>query len=139
MVAGFGDVGKGLGGFAAAGPAAACCLRDRPDLARLQAAMEGYEVTTWRTPDARRHFRHRDRQSRRSSTIEHMRKMKDRRIVANIGHFDSEIQWLRCGTSSGTTSSSGRRDRIPGQQAHHPALGRKRLVNLGNAMGHPSS
>ena len=71
-------------------------------------------------------------------TIEHMRAMKDMAIVCNIGHFDNEIQVARCATSSGPTSSrrsimiefpDGKRMLL---------LSEGRLVNLGNATGHPS-
>jgi S-adenosylhomocysteine hydrolase len=71
----------------------------------LQAAMEGYEVTTMEDAAPRADIFVTATGNLDVITIEHMRKMKDRAIVANIGHFDSEIQVPRCGISSGTTSS----------------------------------
>jgi adenosylhomocysteinase len=66
--------------------------RDRPHQ-RLQAAMEGFEVTTIEdTSGPRRHLRHHCTGNCDIITLEHMEKMKDQAIVCNIGHFDNEIQ-----------------------------------------------
>jgi len=103
----------------------------------LQAAMEGYEVTTMEDAAARADIFVTATGNIDVITIEHMRAMKDRAIVCNIGHFDSEIQVgalknFKWHTSSRRSTRSNR-----GRQAHHPLV-RRRLVNLGNAMGHPS-
>ena len=122
MVAGFGDVGKG-----SAEPA----QRRRRDgleidpICALQAAMEGYEVTTMEDAAPRADIFVTATGNKDVITADHMRAMKDRAIVCNIGHFDNEIQvaglrnfkWINI-------KPAGRRDRVPGRQAHHPALGR---------------
>jgi len=89
MVAGFGDVGKALR------IAAQCRLprddfRNRSDCA-LQRRWKAMKSSPWTTPRRRRYFRHRDGQRGCDHHRSHAR-MKDRAIVANIGHFDSEIQ-----------------------------------------------
>ena len=104
MVAGFGDVGKGS---AASLRQAGCrvLVSEVDPICALQAAMEGYEVTTMEDAAPRADIFVTATGNVDVITIEHMRKMKDRAIVCNIGHFDSEIQVRRCGTSSGSTSS----------------------------------
>ena len=124
MVAGFGDVGKGS---AASLRQAGCrvMVSEVDPICALQAAMEGYEVTTMEDAAPRADIFVTATGNLDVITIEHMRKMKDRAIVANIGHFDSEIQvaalrnlkWLQ-------RQAAGRRDRVPGRQAHHPAVRR---------------
>jgi adenosylhomocysteinase len=71
-------------------------------------------------------------------TIEHMRKMKDRAIVANIGHFDSEIQ-VAALRNLKWNNVKPQVDEIEFPDGHRIILlSEGRLVNLGNAMGHPS-
>src|SRR5438445_5357163 len=91
MVAGFGDVGKGS---AASLRNAGCrvMVSEIDPICALQAAMEGYEVTTMDDAAKRADMFVAATGNVDVITIEHMRKMKDRAIVANIGHFDSEIQ-----------------------------------------------
>jgi len=91
MVAGFGDVGKGLGGSLRQ---AGCrvLVSEIDPICALQAAMEGYEVTTMRTPRRAPTFSSPRPAISTSSPSSTCGKMKDRAIVANIGHFDSEIQ-----------------------------------------------
>jgi len=91
MVAGFGEVGKGS---AASLRQAGCrvLVAEIDPICALQAAMEGYEVTTMDHAAPRADIFVTATGNIDVITIEHMRKMKDRAIVANIGHFDREIQ-----------------------------------------------
>src|SRR6266566_1290319 len=91
MVAGFGDVGKGS---AASLRQAGCrvLVSEVDPICALQAAMEGYEVTTMEDAATRADIFVTATGNLDVITVDHMRKMKDRAIVCNIGHFDSEIQ-----------------------------------------------
>src|SRR5689334_7781004 len=91
MVAGFGDVGKGS---AASLRQAGCrvLVAEIDPICALQAAMEGYEVTTMEDASPRADIFVTATGNVDVITLEHMRKMKHRAIVCNIGHFDSEIQ-----------------------------------------------
>ena len=104
MVAGFGDVGKGS---AASLRNAGCrvMVSEVDPICALQAAMEGYEVTTMEDAAPRADIFVTCTGNVDVITLDHMRAMRDRAIVCNIGHFDSEIQVASCATSSGTTSS----------------------------------
>ena len=137
MVAGFGDVGKGS---AASLRHAGCrvLVSEIDPICALQAAMEGYEVTTMDDAAPRADIFVTATGNLDVITIEHMRRMKDRAIVANIGHFDSEIQvsalrnfkWYNVKPQVDEIEfSDGKRIIL---------LSEGRLVNLGNAMGHPS-
>jgi adenosylhomocysteinase len=137
MVAGFGDVGKGS---AASLRQAGCrvLVSEVDPICALQAAMEGYEVTTMEDAAPRADIFVTATGNVDVITIEHMRAMKDRAIVANIGHFDSEIQvnslrnlkWLNIKPQVDEISFPDGKRLI--------LLSEGRLVNLGNAMGHPS-
>jgi adenosylhomocysteinase len=137
MVAGFGDVGKGS---AASLRQAGCrvLVSECDPICALQAAMEGYEVTTMEDAAPRADIFVTATGNVDVITIEHMRAMKDRAIVANIGHFDSEIQvnslrnlkWLNIKPQVDEISFPDGKRLI--------LLSEGRLVNLGNAMGHPS-
>jgi adenosylhomocysteinase len=137
MVAGFGDVGKGS---AASLRQAGCrvLVSEIDPICALQAAMEGYEVTTMEDAAPRADIFVTATGNVDVITIEHMRKMKDRAIVANIGHFDSEIQvnalrnlkWVNVKPQVDEIEFPDRKRII--------LLSEGRLVNLGNAMGHPS-
>jgi len=137
MVAGFGDVGKGS---AASLRQAGCrvMVSEIDPICALQAAMEGYEVTTMEDAAPRADIFVSATGNVDVITIEHMRKMKDRAIVANIGHFDSEIQvaalknlkWHNVKPQVDEIEFPDRKRII--------LLSEGRLVNLGNAMGHPS-
>ena len=124
MVAGFGDVGKGS---AASLRQAGCrvMVSEIDPICALQAAMEGYEVVTMEDAAPRADIFFTATGNMDVITIEHMREMKDRAIVCNIGHFDSEIQ-VACAEEPevGQHQAAGRRDRVPGRQAHHPVVGR---------------
>ena len=91
MVAGFGDVGKGS---AASLRQAGCrvMVSEIDPICALQAAMEGFEVVTMEDAEPRADIFVTAAGYKAINTIEHMRAMKDRAIVCNIGHFDNEIQ-----------------------------------------------
>jgi adenosylhomocysteinase len=137
MVAGFGDVGKGS---AASLRQAGCrvMVSEIDPICALQAAMEGYEVTTMDDAAARADIFVTATGNLDVITIEHMRRMKDRAVVCNIGHFDSEIQvsalrnlkWHNVKPQVDEIEFPDRKRII--------LLSEGRLVNLGNAMGHPS-
>jgi adenosylhomocysteinase len=137
MVAGFGDVGKGS---AASLRQAGCrvMVSEIDPICALQAAMEGYEVTTMEDAAKRADIFVTATGNVDVITIEHMRAMKDRAIVCNIGHFDSEIQvgalknlkWHNVKPQVDEIEFADRKRII--------LLSEGRLVNLGNAMGHPS-
>jgi adenosylhomocysteinase len=137
MVAGFGDVGKGS---AASLKQAGCrvMVSEVDPICALQAAMEGYEVVTMDEAAPRADIFVTATGNVDVITIDHMRAMKHRAIVCNIGHFDSEIQisalknfkWHNVKPQVDEIEfSDGKRIIL---------LSEGRLVNLGNAMGHPS-
>ncbi len=137
VVAGFGDVGKGS---AASLRQAGCrvLVTEADPICALQAAMEGYEVVTMEDAAPRGDIFVTATGNVDVITIEHMREMRNRAIVCNIGHFDSEIQIeaLRNYTWDNVKPQvdevlfpNGRRLIV---------LSEGRLVNLGNGTGHPS-
>ena len=137
MIAGFGDVGKGS---AASLRNAGCrvLVSEIDPICALQAAMEGYEVVTMEDAAPRADIFVTATGNVDVITVDHMRDMKDRAIVCNIGHFDSEIQvgalknykWNNVKPQVDEIEmSSGKRIIL---------LSEGRLVNLGNATGHPS-
>jgi adenosylhomocysteinase len=137
MVAGFGDVGKGS---AASLRQAGCrvMVSEIDPICALQAAMEGYEVTTMEDAAPRADIFVTATGNVDVITVEHMRKMKDRAIVANIGHFDSEIQ-VSALRNLKWHNVKPQVDEIEFPDAKRIILlSEGRLVNLGNAMGHPS-
>jgi adenosylhomocysteinase len=137
MVAGFGDVGKGS---AASLRQAGCrvMVSEVDPICALQAAMEGYEVTTMEDAAARADIFCTATGNVDVITIEHMRKMKDRAVVCNIGHFDSEIQ-VAALKNLKWVNVKPQVDEIAFPDGHRIILlSEGRLVNLGNAMGHPS-
>jgi adenosylhomocysteinase len=137
MVAGFGDVGKGS---AASLRQAGCrvMVSEIDPICALQAAMEGYEVTTMEDAAPRADIFVTATGNLDVITIEHMRKMKDRAIVCNIGHFDSEIQ-VHALKNLKWNNIKPQVDEIEFPDRHRIILlSEGRLVNLGNAMGHPS-
>ena len=137
MVAGFGDVGKGS---AASLRQAGCrvMVSEVDPICALQAAMEGYEVVTMEDAAPRADIFVTATGNVDVITIEHMRKMKDRAIVCNIGHFDSEIQ-VAALRNLKWNNVKPQVDEIEFPDGHRIILlSEGRLVNLGNAMGHPS-
>jgi adenosylhomocysteinase len=137
MVAGFGDVGKGS---AASLRQAGCrvMVSEIDPICALQAAMEGYEVTTMEDAAPRADIFVTATGNLDVITVDHMRAMKDRAIVCNIGHFDSEIQ------VAGLKNFKWHNVKPQVDEIEFPdgkriiLLSEGRLVNLGNAMGHPS-
>jgi adenosylhomocysteinase len=137
MVAGFGDVGKGS---AASLRQAGCrvMVSEIDPICALQAAMEGYEVTTMEDAAPRADIFVTATGNVDVITIDHMRRMKDRAVVCNIGHFDSEIQVaaLRNFRWHNVKPQVDEIEFADGKRIL--LLSEGRLVNLGNAMGHPS-
>jgi adenosylhomocysteinase len=137
MVAGFGDVGKGS---AASLRQAGCrvMVSEVDPICALQAAMEGYEVVTMEDAAGRADIFVTATGNLDVITVDHMRKMKDRAIVCNIGHFDSEIQ------VAALKNFKWHNVKPQVDEVEFPdgkriiLLSEGRLVNLGNAMGHPS-
>ena len=137
MVAGFGDVGKGS---AASLRNAGCrvLVAEIDPICALQASMEGYEVTTMDDAAPRADIFVTATGNKDVITLDHMRAMKDRAIVCNIGHFDSEIQ------VAGLRNFKWDNVKPQVDEIEFPdgkriiLLSEGRLVNLGNAMGHPS-
>ncbi|MCJ7527550.1 MAG: adenosylhomocysteinase [Methyloceanibacter sp.] len=137
MVAGFGDVGKGS---AASLRNAGCrvLVAEVDPICALQASMEGYEVTTMDDAAPRADIFVTATGNKDVITIDHMRAMKDRAIVCNIGHFDSEIQ-VAALRNMKWENVKPQVDEIQFPDGHRIIiLSEGRLVNLGNAMGHPS-
>jgi adenosylhomocysteinase len=137
MVAGFGDVGKGS---AASLRNAGCrvLVAEIDPICALQASMEGYEVTTMEDAAPRADIFVTATGNKDVITIDHMRAMKDRAIVCNIGHFDSEIQ-VAALRNLKWENVKPQVDEIEFPDGKRIILlSEGRLVNLGNAMGHPS-
>ena len=137
VVCGYGDVGKGSAASLRQGGARVVVTEVDP-ICALQAAMEGYEVLTVEDTLGNADIYVTATGNKDVITVDHMRGMKNNAIVCNIGHFDSEIQ------ISGLRNFKW--DEIK-PQVHHVefpdgkkiiVLSEGRLVNLGNATGHPS-
>ncbi len=137
VVAGFGDVGKGS---AASLRNAGCrvLVTEIDPICALQAAMEGYEVVTMDDAAARGDIFVTATGNVDVITIEHMRAMKHRAIVCNIGHFDSEIQ-IESLRNLKWDNVKPQVDEVEFPDGKRLiVLSEGRLVNLGNATGHPS-
>jgi len=140
VVCGYGDVGKGCAA-ALRGQGARVVVTEIDPICALQAAMEGYQVTTVEDTLGWGDIYVTTTGNKDIITLEHMQKMKDQAIVCNIGHFDNEIQMARLESAEGV-----RRVNIKPQvdQYFFPdghsifVLAEGRLVNLGCATGHPS-
>ncbi|MGQ0551897.1 MAG: adenosylhomocysteinase [Planctomycetota bacterium] len=140
VVAGYGDVGKGCA-RSMRGFGARVLVTEIDPICALQAAMEGFEVTTMEDaiPEA-------DVYVTATGccdiiTIEHMRRMKDEAIVCNIGHFDVEIDVAALNRETGIRKLEIKPqvDRYTFKDGHSVILlAEGRLVNLGCATGHPS-
>jgi len=137
VVAGFGDVGKGSAASLKHGGARVLVTEVDP-ICALQAAMEGYEVVTMEDAAPRADIFVTATGNKDVITIEHMRAMKDRAIVCNIGHFDAEIQIgsLRNLKWHNVKPQVDEVEFPDGKRLLVLAEGR--LVNLGCATGHPS-
>jgi adenosylhomocysteinase len=137
MVAGFGDVGKGS---AASLRNAGCrvMVAEIDPICALQAAMEGYQVVTMDDAAPMADIFVTATGNVDVITVDHMRKMKDRAIVCNIGHFDNEIQ-VAALKNFKWHNVKPQVDEIEFPDGKRVILlSEGRLVNLGNAMGHPS-
>ncbi|HCQ71302.1 MAG TPA: adenosylhomocysteinase, partial [Rhodospirillaceae bacterium] len=137
MVCGFGDVGKGS---AESLRQAGCrvMVSEVDPICALQAAMEGFEVVTMENAAPRADIFVTTTGNKDIITVDHMREMKDRTIVCNIGHFDNEIQVepLRNMKWSNIKPQVDEIEFPSGKRIILLAEGR--LVNLGCATGHPS-
>ncbi len=140
VVCGYGDVGKGCA-QALKGAGAQVVVTEIDPICALQAAMEGYKVTTVEATLGEASIYVTTTGNKDIIKAEHMEKMKDQAIVCNIGHFDNEIQVDKLEAIPGI-----KKDNIKPQVDRYtfPAgnqifmLAEGRLVNLGCATGHPS-
>jgi len=140
VVCGYGDVGKGSA-QSLRGQGARVIVTEIDPICALQAAMEGYEVTTVEATLGRADIYVTTTGNRDIIRIEHMEKMKDQAIVCNIGHFDNEIQVEKLENYKGIKrlNIKPQVDKYTFPDGHEIfLLAEGRLVNLGCAMGHPS-
>jgi len=139
-VCGYGDVGKGSA-HSLRGMGARVIVTEIDPINALQAAMEGFEVTTVEDTLGRGDIYVSTTGNVDIITFEHMSKMKDQAIVCNIGHFDNEIQIDILNTAAGVvrTNIKPQVDMYTFPDGHQIfMLAEGRLVNLGCATGHPS-
>ncbi len=139
VVCGYGDVGKGSA-HSLRGMGARVIVTEIDPINALQAAMEGFEVTTIEDTLGRGDIYVTCTGNCDIITLEHMQKMKDQAIVCNIGHFDNEIQVDRLNTSDAKKINIKPQVDMytfPNGSAIF-MLAEGRLVNLGCATGHPS-
>ncbi|WP_029042273.1 adenosylhomocysteinase [Cucumibacter marinus] len=137
IVCGYGDVGKGSA-QSLRGAGARVLVTEADPICALQAAMDGYEVVTLEDDIERADVVITATGNKDILTVDHMRRLKDMAIVANIGHFDNEIQvaglrnfkWTNIKPQVDMISFPDDKRII--------LLSEGRLVNLGNATGHPS-
>ena len=136
-VAGYGDVGKGSAASLRNGGARVLVTEVDP-ICALQAAMEGYEVVTMEEAAKRADIFVTATGNMDVITLDHMRAMKNMAIVCNIGHFDSEIQ-IGALANMKWTEIKPQVDEVEFPDGKKIiVLSKGRLVNLGNATGHPS-
>jgi len=144
VVFGYGDVGKGCA-QALKGQGARVIITEIDPICALQAAMEGYQVTTLDDVIETADIFITATGNKNILTVDHMKRMKDKAIIGNIGHFDNEIEM------AGLARSGAERVQIKpqydewvfpaeGTRASHSVLvlAEGRLLNLGCATGHPS-
>ncbi len=140
VICGYGDVGKGSAG-SMRGLGARVIVTEIDPINALQAAMEGYEVTTVEDTLGRGDIYVTTTGNVDVITLEHMQHMKDQAIVCNIGHFDNEIQVDRLNTAPGVERLNIKpqvdKYTFPNGNSIF-MLAEGRLVNLGCATGHPS-
>ncbi len=137
VVAGYGDVGKGSAASLRQGGARVMVTEIDP-ICALQAAMEGYEVVTMEEAAGKGGYFVTATGNKDVITVDHMRDMKDRAIVCNIGHFDNEIQVAALGNMA-WHEVKPQVDEVEFPDGKRIILLAKgRLVNLGCATGHPS-
>jgi len=137
VICGFGDVGKGSAA-SLRNQGARVVVTEIDPICALQAAMEGYEVVTMEDAASQGDIFVTCTGNMDVITVDHMREMKDRAIVCNIGHFDSEIQ------VAGLRNMKWHNVKPQVDEIEFPdgkriiLLAEGRLVNLGCATGHPS-
>lgn len=140
VVCGFGEVGKGCV-QALRGQGARVIITEIDPICALQASMEGYEVATVEDTLGKADIYITATGNRNVITLNHMRKMKDQAVVANIGHFDNEIEVEKLNAAPGVkkVNIKPQVDKyvFPGGNEIY-LLSEGRLMNLGNATGHPS-
>ncbi|HEX8463087.1 MAG TPA: adenosylhomocysteinase [Abditibacterium sp.] len=140
VICGFGDVGKGSA-QSLRGLGARVIVTEIDPINALQAAVEGYQVTTVEDTLGTADIYVTCTGNVDIITLEHMEKMKDQAIVCNIGHFDNEIQLDRLNEAPGVTKVNIKPqvDQYTFNDGHSIfMLAEGRLVNLGCATGHPS-
>jgi adenosylhomocysteinase len=140
VVCGYGDVGKGCA-QSLRGQGARVIVTEIDPINALQAAMEGYEVTTIEETLGRGDIYVTTTGNCDVITVEHIAKMKDQAVVCNIGHFDNEIQVDKLKAFPGiqSTNIKPQVDKFRFPDGHEIfLLAEGRLVNLGCATGHPS-
>ena len=140
VICGYGDVGKGCA-QSMRGQGARVVITEIDPINALQAAMEGYEVTTIEDTLGRGDIYVSTTGNVDIITLEHMERMKDQAIVCNIGHFDNEIQVepLNERKDVKRTNIKPQVDKYTFPDGHEIfMLAEGRLVNLGCATGHPS-
>ena len=139
VIAGYGDVGKGCA-HSMRGFGARVLVTEIDPICALQAAMEGFEVTTMEDAVKEGDIFVTCTGNYHVITGDHMNNMKDEAIVCNIGHFDNEIQMARLEASDAVrTNIKPQVDKFTFPDGHSIfILAEGRLVNLGCATGHPS-
>ena len=140
VICGYGDVGKGCA-HSLRGMGARCIITEVDPINALQAAMEGFEVTTVEDTLGRGDIYVTTTGNVDIITLEHMKRMKDQAIVCNIGHFDNEIQMDPLNREPGVKKLNIKPqvDFYTFPDGHGIfILAEGRLVNLGCATGHPS-
>jgi len=140
VVCGYGDVGKGCA-QSLRGQGARVIVTEIDPINALQAAMEGYEVTTIEDTLGRGDVYVTTTGNCDVITVDHIAKMKDQAVVCNIGHFDNEIQVDKLKAFPGiqSTNIKPQVDKFRFPDGHEIfLLAEGRLVNLGCATGHPS-
>ena len=138
VVAGYGDVGKGCC-QALKGQGARVLVTEIDPICALQAAMEGYEVVTMDNACTRGDIFVTATGNADVITYNHLRKMKDKAVVCNIGHFDSEIQIAKLEEKCKWIEIKPQVEEVVFPNGKTLiVLARGRLVNLGCATGHPS-
>jgi adenosylhomocysteinase len=140
VICGYGDVGKGCS-HSLRGMGARVIVTEVDPINALQAAMEGFEVTTIEDTLGRGDIYVTCTGNVDIITLEHMKKMKDQAIVCNIGHFDNEIQMDRLNEEKGVEKLNIKPqvDKYTFPKGNSIfVLAEGRLVNLGCATGHPS-
>ncbi|TVQ01896.1 MAG: adenosylhomocysteinase [Roseinatronobacter sp.] len=137
VVCGYGDVGKGSAA-SLQGAGARVKVTEIDPICALQAAMDGFEVTTLEDVVSTADIFITTTGNKDVIRIEHMREMKDMAIVGNIGHFDNEIQ-VAALKNHKWTNIKDQVDMIEMPSGNRMILlSQGRLLNLGNATGHPS-